>query len=82
MVVADDESWGITEVGHRERYGKAMSSHLGPVDFAAVARGLGALGVRVDSAAELEEVLQRGLAEPVPALVHVPVVGGLPGQEG
>ena len=82
MVVADDVSWGITEVGHRERYDKAMSSYLGPVDFAAVARGLGALGVRVDSAAELEEVLQRGLAEPVPALVHVPVAGGLPGQEG
>ncbi len=40
------------------------------------------MGVRVDSAAELEEVLRRGLAEPVPALVHVPVVGRLPGQEG
>ena len=59
-----------------------MSSSLGPADFAAVARSLGALGARVDSATELAEVLRRGLAEQVPALVHVPVTGGLPGAEG
>jgi acetolactate synthase-1/2/3 large subunit len=82
MVVADDQSWGITEVGHRARYGAAMSSSLGPVDFSAVARGLGALGARVDSAAELAEILRRGLAEQIPALVHVPVTGGLPEVEG
>ena len=52
------------------------------MDFAAVARSLGALGARVDSATELAEVLRRGLAEQVPALVHVPVTGGLPGAEG
>jgi thiamine pyrophosphate-dependent acetolactate synthase large subunit-like protein len=59
-----------------------MSSSLGPVDFSAVARGLGALGARVDSAAELAEILRRGLAEQIPALVHVPVTGGLPEVEG
>ena len=78
MIVADDQSWGITEVGHRERYGQVMSSTLGPVEFAEVARGLGAVGTRVERADELEEILRRGLTERVPALVHVPVVGGMP----
>jgi acetolactate synthase-1/2/3 large subunit len=82
MIVADDQSWGITVSGHKEHYGQAMSSTLGPVEFAEVARGLGALGARVDRADELEEVLRRGLAERAPTLVHVPIAGGLPGAEG
>ncbi len=81
MIVADDESWGITESGHLQRYGKAMSSTLGPVDFAAVAQGLGALGVRVSSKGELVDLLCRGLGESVPMLVHVPIAGGMPGGE-
>lgn len=81
MIVADDESWGITESGHLQRYGKAMSSTLGPVDFAAVARGLGALGGRVSSKSDLVDSLCRGLEESVPTLVHVPIAGGMPGGE-
>ena len=79
MVVADDESWGITEAGHLQAYGKAMSSHLGPVDFAAAARAFGALGTRVEDRSELQKALAAGLAAEVPALVHVPVAGGIPG---
>ena len=62
MVVADDESWGITEAGHLQAYGKAMSSHLGPVDFAAAARAFGALGTRVEDRGELQKALAAGLA--------------------
>ena len=79
MVVADDESWGITEAGHLTAYGKAMSSHLGPVDFAAAARAFGALGFRVEDRGELPKALAAGLAAEVPTLVHVPVAGGIPG---
>ncbi len=79
MVVADDESWGITEAGHLQAYGEAMSSHLGPVDFAAAARAFGALGTRVEDRDELPKALADGLAAEVPALVHVPVAGGIPG---
>ena len=79
MVVADDESWGITETGHLKAYGEAMSSHLGPVDFAAAARAFGAVGIRVEDRDELHNALAEGLAAEVPALVHVPVAGGIPG---
>ena len=79
MVVADDESWGITEAGHLQAYGEAMSSHLGPVDFAAAARAFGALGIRVEDRDELQKALPGALAAEVPALVHVPVAGGIPG---
>jgi acetolactate synthase-1/2/3 large subunit len=81
MIVADDESWGITESGHLQRYGEAMSSTLGPVDFAAVAQGLGALGARISSKSELVDLLRRGLEESVPTLIHVPIVGGMAGSE-
>jgi len=80
MIVADDERWGIVESGQVERYGEAMCSVLGGVDFAEVARGLGALGARVEDRSELEAAIRQGLAEQVPALVHVPVAGGMPGE--
>ena len=79
MVVADDESWGITEAGHLQAYGQAMSSHLGPIDFAAAARAFGALGTRVEDRDELPKALAAGLAAEVPSLVHVPVAAGIPG---
>ena len=74
------ESWGITEGGLLKRYGEAMSSTLGPVDFAGVAQGLGALGAQVSSKAELVEMVRQGLGEQVPMVVHAPIVGGLPGD--
>jgi acetolactate synthase-1/2/3 large subunit len=78
MIVADDESWGITESGHRKRFGRAMSSTLGPVDFSQVARGLGALGARAEEKGELEKLVRQGLGERLPTLVHVPIAGGAP----
>ena len=78
MLVADDESWGITASGHQSRYGKTMSSTLGPVDFAAVAQGFGALGARAESPAQLRHLLQRALAESVPTLIHAKIAGGTP----
>ena len=81
MVVADDERWGIVESGQVPRYGEPINSDLGPLDFAAVANGLGALGTTVDSAAALREALRMGLAERRPVLIHVPTTGGMPGAD-
>ncbi|MBI2502133.1 MAG: thiamine pyrophosphate-binding protein [Candidatus Latescibacteria bacterium] len=80
MIVADDQSWGITATGHRRRYGEALSSTLGPVDFAAAAQAFGALGTQVSTRAELTEALRQGLREPLPALIHAPIAGGMPGE--
>ncbi|MBT4502743.1 MAG: thiamine pyrophosphate-binding protein, partial [Gemmatimonadetes bacterium] len=79
MIVADDESWGIVEVGQVPRYGEPLNSHLGAIDFAEVARGLGALGARAESREELEQMLQRALGENAPVLIQVPITGGFPG---
>jgi len=78
MIVADDESWGIVAEGHRQQYGELMNSGLGSVDFAAVARGLGALGTRVDDKRELVAALGRALTETTPTVIHAPVLGGGP----
>ena len=80
MIVADDESWGITVSGHLKSYGEAMSSRLGPVDFAGLANSLGALGTRVESKTEMVSALRRGLGEGLPVLIHAPVSGGMPGE--
>ena len=79
MIVADDESWGITVTGHLKSYGEAMSCRLGPVDFAGLANSLGALGTRVNSKEEMVAALRRGLTERHPVLIHAPISGGLPG---
>ncbi|MEW6754847.1 MAG: thiamine pyrophosphate-binding protein [Candidatus Latescibacterota bacterium] len=79
MLIADDEAWGIVEVGHRRQYGEPLNSALGPIDFAALAQSLGALGTRVSSRGELERALRQGMGERLPAVIHVPVTGGFPG---
>ncbi|HEV8698518.1 MAG TPA: thiamine pyrophosphate-dependent enzyme, partial [Candidatus Limnocylindrales bacterium] len=47
----------------RRGTGVGVGTDLGPIDFAAVARGLGARGVRVDRDAEVEPALRQALAE-------------------
>ncbi|MFA6108003.1 MAG: thiamine pyrophosphate-binding protein [Candidatus Latescibacterota bacterium] len=78
FIVADDERWGIVETGQARRFGRPLNSLLGPVDFAGLARALGALGARGENRAELEAALRQGLNERLPAVIHVPVVGGMP----
>jgi len=80
MIIADDERWGVTASGHLQRYGRTMSSELGPVDFSRVARGFGAVGIRATNALELKASLRRGLAAKTPVVIHVPISGGLPGE--
>ena len=80
MIVADDQSWGITATGHRRRYGETLSSTLGPVDFAAAAQAFGALGTQVSTIAELTGALRQALRESLPTLIHAPIAGGMPGE--
>jgi acetolactate synthase-1/2/3 large subunit len=77
-VVADDQSWGITETGHKKQFGKAISSHLGPIDFAALARSLGAAGVRVTKPDGIAREIRKALRRDTVTVVHVPIVGGNP----
>ncbi|MCC7346628.1 MAG: thiamine pyrophosphate-binding protein [Variibacter sp.] len=77
-VVADDEGWGITRVGHVRQFGEAISSSLGPIDFAALARSLGARGVPAADPAALARELSAALDRDEVTVIHAPIVGGNP----
>ena len=75
-IVADDQAWGITRTGHQRQFGGAISSELGPIDFAKLAEALGAHGVRVSDASEIVPAIRRGFELDRPAVIHVPIKGG------
>lgn len=77
-IVADDQGWGITRVGHMEKFGQPIASSLGPVDFARLAETLGARGVRVEEPAAIGGAIRKALETPVVTVLHVPITGGNP----
>jgi acetolactate synthase-1/2/3 large subunit len=48
-----------------------LGTDLGPVDFAAIARALGAYGVTVDRDAAFEPALRRALTADRPTVLHL-----------
>ena len=78
-IVADDQGWGITRVGHLEKFGEPIASSLGPIAIDRLAESLGARGVRVNKADEIEDALRSALAESVVTVIQAPTVGGNPG---
>jgi acetolactate synthase-1/2/3 large subunit len=77
-VVADDQAWGITKVGHMRQFGEPIGSALGPIDFARLAEALGARGLTATRPEEIKRELEQALAEPAVTVIHVPIVGGNP----
>jgi len=79
-VLADDRAWGSVASGQAKQHGpdQFIACRLGPVDYAKVAEGFGALGLRADSPEEIAPAIRRGLASGRPTLVHVPTVLGGP----
>ncbi len=58
-------------------YGRAYGYEIASPDFAQVARGFGALGLRVEEPGELEGALREALSAGRPAIVDV-VTGDYP----
>jgi acetolactate synthase-1/2/3 large subunit len=77
-IVADDQAWGITRAGHEAKFGEAISSTLGAVDFVKMAEAFGARGVKAQSQDGLHEAVRAGLASAEVTVIHVPIVGGNP----
>src|SRR5262245_58496704 len=72
VLVFDNERYGTIRMWQdRRASGEGVATELGPVDFAAVARGLGARGVRVERDAELEPALRQALAAERSPVVHL-----------
>ncbi|TAK01489.1 MAG: hypothetical protein EPO36_05520 [Chloroflexota bacterium] len=74
VLVFDNEQYGLIRA-HQERRdgGSTAATDLGPVDFAAAARALGARGVRVDSDSGVESALRQALVAEKPTIIQLAV---------
>jgi acetolactate synthase I/II/III large subunit len=64
VLVFDNERFGTIRMWQEARgTGEGVATELGPVDFAAIGRALGARGVRVERDADLEPALRQALVE-------------------
>ncbi len=72
VFVLDNERYGtISMFQSRRSDGPHIATDLGPVDFAAIARALGANGVRVDRDADVEAALRTALVAERPTLIQL-----------
>ncbi len=73
-IVFDNARYGTIRV-HQEARGTGIgqATELGPVDFAAIARGLGANGIRVDDDRMFEAALTDALAAETPTVIQVAI---------
>jgi acetolactate synthase-1/2/3 large subunit len=72
VLVFDNERYGTIRMWQdRRASGEGVATELGPVDFAAIARGLGARGVRVERDAEVEPALRQALVEERSTVLHL-----------
>ena len=74
ILVFDNEQYGMIRV-HQDRRdgGSTAGTDLGPVDFAAAARALGARGVRVDTDSGVEAALRQALVTDRPTVIQLAV---------
>ena len=79
-IVADDSAWGIVVSGCRRRGATPVACQLGPIDFAKVAEGFGAIGVRIEDPKKLPGAIEEGFAADRPTLIHCPIAHGGPGD--
>jgi acetolactate synthase-1/2/3 large subunit len=71
VIVLDNQRYGTTAM-HQARAGRpTRTSELGPVDFAAIATGLGAFGLSVTDDAGFEPALREAIAARRTAVIHV-----------
>jgi acetolactate synthase-1/2/3 large subunit len=72
VLVFDNERFGTIRMWQDRRgTGVGVGTELGPIDFAAVARGLGARGVRVERDVDVEPAIRQALAEDRSSVIHL-----------
>ncbi len=74
VLAFDNQRYGMIRTYQDRRPGAAaVATDLGPIDFAAAARALGARGVRVEDDAAFEPALRQALVSDRPSLLHLVV---------
>jgi acetolactate synthase-1/2/3 large subunit len=72
VLVFDNERYGTIRMWQARRgSSEGLATELGPVDFVAIARGLGARGVKVDRDGDLEPALRQALADDRSTVIHL-----------
>lgn len=72
ILAFDNERYGmIRSYQDRRPEGSGVATDLGPIDFAAAARALGAKGVRVEDDQGFEPALRQALVADRPTLIHL-----------
>lgn len=74
VLVFDNQRYGMIRTYQDRRPGaQGVATDLGPIDFAAAARALGARGVRVEDDAGFEPALRQALVADRPSVLHLVV---------
>jgi len=74
VLVFDNQRYGMIRTYQDRRDGAvAPATDLGPIDFAAVGRALGARGVRVEDDPAFEPALRQALVSDRPTVIHLVV---------
>jgi acetolactate synthase-1/2/3 large subunit len=74
VLVFDNQRYGMIRTYQDKRPGEsAPATDLGPIDFAAAARALGARGVKVEDDAGFEPALRQALVADRPTIIHLVV---------
>ena len=68
-VIHNNEAWGVIRMGQRMALGFEFHTSLAGTDYAAIARGFGCHGERVDDASEIPAALERARASGLPAVI-------------
>jgi acetolactate synthase-1/2/3 large subunit len=71
VIVLDNERYGTIRMYQDRRGGPAPGTDLGPIDFAMVARGLGANGIRIERDVDFEAELRTALAADRPTVIQL-----------
>ena len=82
VLTFDNQRYGMIRSYQDRRPGAAaVATDLGPVDFAAAARAMGARGVRVEDDAAFEPALRQALVADRPTVIHLVVDRGWEGVD-
>jgi len=74
VLVFDNQRYGMIRTYQDRREGEsAPATDLGPIDFAAAGRAMGARGVRVEDDAAFEPALRQALVSDRPTVIHLVV---------
>ncbi len=70
-IVHDNQRYGTIRM-HQDREGRpAAGTDLGPIDFAAAAQAMGALGISVDRDDQVPDAIREALSARRPAVIHM-----------